>query len=344
MSSTVSCSSAAHSVAVSRRMPAQILATPTGWVMKSSPDWRRWSAWCSQANRNASRTALRSIGSATSSACSETIANRSASSSCSSVVRSSGIASVPSSPCSARSTGRCAATATGAASPPVSGRSPFVAGVVAQAACGASDCCWSGIAVRPRAVAGRPRMPRSARARCAAGARPREGSGRRDRASASPSSVRTRTSRPASAADRRLRPVAAEQRLACLTAHHPRRAQGAVDERSAGRAGRSPIRVSVAAKSSSGAPHARWVQPSPSGWSSRCRVGGSTATTCGNGAREPRIVLERGPRGRPRTRPRGRPARARDAARGRSRRAPARRTRRGRRGCRRCRCRARIAA
>ena len=70
-------------------------------------------------------TALRSIGSATSSACSETIANRSASSSCSSVVRSSGIASVPSSPCSARSTGRCAATATGGASPPVSGRSPL---------------------------------------------------------------------------------------------------------------------------------------------------------------------------------------------------------------------------
>ena len=30
MSSTVSCSSAAHSVAVSRRMPAQIFATPTG--------------------------------------------------------------------------------------------------------------------------------------------------------------------------------------------------------------------------------------------------------------------------------------------------------------------------
>ena len=58
VSSTVSCSSAAHSVAVSRRMPAQILATPTGWVMKSSPDWRRWSAWCSQANRNARRTAL----------------------------------------------------------------------------------------------------------------------------------------------------------------------------------------------------------------------------------------------------------------------------------------------
>jgi len=26
-------------------MPAQIFATPTGWVMKFSPDWRRWSAW-----------------------------------------------------------------------------------------------------------------------------------------------------------------------------------------------------------------------------------------------------------------------------------------------------------
>ena len=54
VSSTVSCRSAAHSVSVSRRMPAQILATPTGWVMKSSPDWRRWSAWCSQAKTNAS--------------------------------------------------------------------------------------------------------------------------------------------------------------------------------------------------------------------------------------------------------------------------------------------------
>ena len=59
MSSTVSCSSAAHSVAVSRRMPAQIFATPTGWVMKSSPDWRRWSAWCSQANTNACSDAPR---------------------------------------------------------------------------------------------------------------------------------------------------------------------------------------------------------------------------------------------------------------------------------------------
>ena len=56
MSSTVSCSSAAHSVSVSSRMPAQIFATPTGWMMKSSPDLRRWSAWCSQANTNASST------------------------------------------------------------------------------------------------------------------------------------------------------------------------------------------------------------------------------------------------------------------------------------------------
>jgi hypothetical protein len=34
-------------------MPAQIRATPTGCVMKSSPDLRRWSAWCSHANTNA---------------------------------------------------------------------------------------------------------------------------------------------------------------------------------------------------------------------------------------------------------------------------------------------------
>ncbi len=57
VSSTVSCSSAAHSVSVSRRMPAQIRATPTGCTMKSSPDLRRWAAWCSQANTNASWTA-----------------------------------------------------------------------------------------------------------------------------------------------------------------------------------------------------------------------------------------------------------------------------------------------
>ena len=56
VSSTVSCRSAAHSVSVSSRMPAQIFATPTGWTMKSSPDWRRWSAWCSQAKTNASIT------------------------------------------------------------------------------------------------------------------------------------------------------------------------------------------------------------------------------------------------------------------------------------------------
>ena len=53
VSSTVSCRSAAQSVAVSSRMPAQILATPTGCTMKSSPLARRWSAWRSQANTNA---------------------------------------------------------------------------------------------------------------------------------------------------------------------------------------------------------------------------------------------------------------------------------------------------
>ena len=74
VSSTVSCSSAAHSVAVSSRMPAQIFATPTGWTMNSSPDLRRWSAWCSQANTNAFSSWRRSTGAAASSACSETIA------------------------------------------------------------------------------------------------------------------------------------------------------------------------------------------------------------------------------------------------------------------------------
>ena len=61
MSSTVSWSSAAQRVAVSSRIPAQICATPTGWVMNSSPEYRSWSAWRSQANSKARRTASRSI-------------------------------------------------------------------------------------------------------------------------------------------------------------------------------------------------------------------------------------------------------------------------------------------
>ncbi len=80
MSSTVSCSSAAHRVSVSSRMPAQILATPTGCTMKSSPERRRWSAWCTHAYTNASSTRSRSIDAADSCACSSTIANRSESS------------------------------------------------------------------------------------------------------------------------------------------------------------------------------------------------------------------------------------------------------------------------
>ena len=61
VSSTVSCRSAAQSVSVSRRMDAQIRATPTGCTMNSSPDLRRCSAWCSQANTKASWTRARSI-------------------------------------------------------------------------------------------------------------------------------------------------------------------------------------------------------------------------------------------------------------------------------------------
>ena len=38
MSSTVSCRSAAQSVSVSSRSPAQIFATSSGWVMNSSPE------------------------------------------------------------------------------------------------------------------------------------------------------------------------------------------------------------------------------------------------------------------------------------------------------------------
>ena len=61
MSSTVSWSRAAQSVSVSSRIPAQIWATPTGWVMNSSPEWRSWSAWRSQAKSKARSTAARSI-------------------------------------------------------------------------------------------------------------------------------------------------------------------------------------------------------------------------------------------------------------------------------------------
>ena len=63
MSSTVSWSSAAQSVSVSSRRPAQIWATPTGWVMNSSPERRCWSAWRSQAKSKARSTSWRSIGS-----------------------------------------------------------------------------------------------------------------------------------------------------------------------------------------------------------------------------------------------------------------------------------------
>ena len=77
VSSTVSWSSAAHSVSESSRMPAQIFATPIGWVMKSSPLARRWSACRSQEKRNARSTRSRSIRSTDSSAYSSTTAKRS---------------------------------------------------------------------------------------------------------------------------------------------------------------------------------------------------------------------------------------------------------------------------
>ena len=105
VSSTVSCSSAAHSVSVSSRRPAQILATPTGCTMKSSPDCRRWSAWCSQANRKASSTRGRSMATAASATCSSTIAKRSPSSLRSVSVRSAREIGECASGCSTRSTG-----------------------------------------------------------------------------------------------------------------------------------------------------------------------------------------------------------------------------------------------
>ena len=78
-----------------------------GWAMKSSPDWRRWSAWCSQEKRNAPTTSSRSTFWATSSACSSTIANRSPSSSPSSRLKSAGACSAAPSRWLRASTGRC---------------------------------------------------------------------------------------------------------------------------------------------------------------------------------------------------------------------------------------------
>ena len=60
VSSTVSWSSAAQSVSVSSRSPAQIFATSTGWLTNSSPERRRWSAWCAQAKAKARSTSRRS--------------------------------------------------------------------------------------------------------------------------------------------------------------------------------------------------------------------------------------------------------------------------------------------
>ena len=124
VSSTVSCSSAAHSVSVSRRMPAQIFATPTGWTMKSSPDLRRWSAWCSQAKRKASSTRSRSISTAASSACSSTIANRSPSRRRSVSVSSARRTGACASGCATRSTG----TRSAGAGPPLRGAAGAAAG------------------------------------------------------------------------------------------------------------------------------------------------------------------------------------------------------------------------
>ena len=45
--------------------------------MKSSPDFRSWPAWLSQANAKARSISSRSIGSASSALCSETTAKRS---------------------------------------------------------------------------------------------------------------------------------------------------------------------------------------------------------------------------------------------------------------------------
>ena len=317
VSSTVSCSSAAHSVSVSRRMPAQILATPTGWVMKSSPDCAALVGVVLAGERNAFRTRRRSIGSATSSACSETIANRSASSSCSSVVRSSGIAACRRR-CLGPIDGRCAATATGASSAPASAsggppaiEQPRVAALaradrLVHSRVGRSaspfrplppSCrCWSGIAVRPRAVAGRPRRRPNARARVRSGlSAARQGRAAATRSSTSPSSARTRTRRPASAADLGCGPSPRSSVSQASPVAVPSSRSARYRAVSGSRRAKSHSCM-CKANSSSGFPHARCVHPSPDGWSNGGRLGGSTATTCGERRRQARIVLQRGPR------------------------------------------------
>jgi hypothetical protein len=52
-------------------------ATPSGWVMKSSPDLRSWPAWLSQAKAKARSISCRSMGSAVSDLCSSMTAKRS---------------------------------------------------------------------------------------------------------------------------------------------------------------------------------------------------------------------------------------------------------------------------
>ena len=73
---------------MSSRRPAQIFATSTGWVMKSSPVLRRWSVCRSQANVKARSTASGSTSRAASRLCSAITASRSPRSARSSAVSS----------------------------------------------------------------------------------------------------------------------------------------------------------------------------------------------------------------------------------------------------------------
>ena len=264
MSSTVSCSSAAHSVSVSRRMPAQIFATPTGWTMKSSPDWRRWSAWCSQANTNASTTRVavdrlgdlvgvlrddrEQVGEQLALERRQVVRDRRRRR------RRRARRGRP---------GGAPATATGRrAVRPRRRRSTAAVGVrvVASGRRSARCAAASGMSVRPRAVAGRPGRPPSARARCAPGASA-DREGRPVAIEVDEAELGEDPHQPArERRGPRLRPVArgAPPRRPPRRRRPPRAARGR--GRPAGRAGRSPI-VYRAAKPSSGSPHARWVQP-----------------------------------------------------------------------------------
>ena len=293
MSSTVSCSSAAHSVSVSSRMPAQIFATPTGWMMKSSPDLRRWSAWCSQANTNACSTASRST------VCGDLVGvllddreqvgeqlalevgevggrglQRGAS-----AWPSAGAVDRRGAPDARRRRRRGRASAS-------------VPGSGCRSLCAARQESASVL----ESSAGRPGRPPSARARCAR--RPATVRAGPSRSRTDEAQLGEDSHQPARERRRpRLGAVSGEHRLAGLPAAHRRPRAGRGRRRRAGRAGRSPIRVFVVAKRSSGSPRPGGSSPAPGRCSSARRRRGRVER---DHVREPRRQARVVARARPR--------------------------------------------